>query len=86
MSTVWMNQLSWVDYEARLKLHQPAILLPVGALEKHRPPLPLGTDGLRSAEDAADDDERIRDVRQGPDGYLYVLTDERNGKILRVSP
>ena len=30
--------------------------------------------------------ERIRDVRQGPDGYLYVLTDERNGKILRVSP
>lgn len=30
--------------------------------------------------------ERIRDVRQGPDGYLYVVTDERNGKILRVSP
>ncbi len=30
--------------------------------------------------------QRIRDVRQGPDGYLYVLTDERNGKILRVSP
>jgi aldose sugar dehydrogenase len=30
--------------------------------------------------------ERIRDVRQGPDGYVYVLTDETNGKILRVSP
>ena len=30
--------------------------------------------------------ERIRDVRQGPDGYVYVITDERNGKILRVSP
>jgi aldose sugar dehydrogenase len=30
--------------------------------------------------------ERIRDVRQGPDGYMYVITDERNGKILRVSP
>lgn len=27
---------------------------------------------------------RIRDVRQGPDGYLYVLTDEDNGKLLRV--
>ena len=26
--------------------------------------------------------ERIRDVRQGPDGWLYVLTD--NGKLLRV--
>ena len=24
-------------------------------------------------------------MRQDPDGYLYVLTDERNGKILRVS-
>ncbi|MFG0291627.1 MAG: PQQ-dependent sugar dehydrogenase [Phycisphaerales bacterium JB050] len=30
--------------------------------------------------------ERIRDVRQGPDGYLYVLTDERNGKLLRIEP
>jgi glucose/arabinose dehydrogenase len=29
--------------------------------------------------------ERIRDVRQGPDGYLYVLTDAENGKLLRVS-
>lgn len=28
--------------------------------------------------------ERIRDVRQGPDGYLYLLTDEANGKLLRV--
>jgi aldose sugar dehydrogenase len=30
--------------------------------------------------------ERIRDVRQGPDGYVYVVTDDANGKILRVSP
>lgn len=27
---------------------------------------------------------RIRDVRQGPDGYLYVLTDDDNGQLLRV--
>ncbi|HKZ08988.1 MAG TPA: PQQ-dependent sugar dehydrogenase [Methylomirabilota bacterium] len=27
---------------------------------------------------------RVRDVRQGPDGYLYVLTDESNGKVLRI--
>lgn len=27
---------------------------------------------------------RIRDVRQGPDGKLYLLTDERDGKLLRV--
>ncbi len=29
---------------------------------------------------------RIRDVRQGPDGYLYVLTNARNSKILRIAP
>ncbi|MCH4875150.1 PQQ-dependent sugar dehydrogenase [Pseudomonas sp. TMW22091] len=27
---------------------------------------------------------RIRDVRQGPDGYLYVLTDEQDGVLYRV--
>ena len=30
--------------------------------------------------------ERIRDVRQGPDGLLYLLTDSSNGRILRVVP
>ncbi len=30
--------------------------------------------------------ERIRDVRQGPDGFLYLLTDSGNGRILRVRP
>jgi glucose/arabinose dehydrogenase len=30
--------------------------------------------------------ERIRDVRQGPDGALYLLTDNSAGRILRVAP
>jgi aldose sugar dehydrogenase len=29
---------------------------------------------------------RVRDVRQGPDGLLYVLTDSSNGKLLRLLP
>jgi glucose/arabinose dehydrogenase len=29
---------------------------------------------------------RIRDVRQGPDGLIYVITDEANGEVLRISP
>jgi len=29
---------------------------------------------------------RIRDIRQGPDGLLYVITDERNGALLRIEP
>ncbi|WP_277880508.1 PQQ-dependent sugar dehydrogenase [Yersinia intermedia] len=28
--------------------------------------------------------ERIRDVRVGPDGYVYLLTDESDGKLLKV--
>ena len=32
----------------------------------------------------AERNERIRDVRQGPDGYLYALTDAADGKLLRV--
>ncbi|MBP5120066.1 PQQ-dependent sugar dehydrogenase, partial [Pseudomonas protegens] len=27
---------------------------------------------------------RIRDVRQGPDGYLYILTDEDQGTLYKV--
>jgi glucose/arabinose dehydrogenase len=30
--------------------------------------------------------ERIRDVRQGPDGALYLATDNSSGRILRVAP
>jgi glucose/arabinose dehydrogenase len=29
--------------------------------------------------------ERIRDIRTGPDGALYLLTDSQNGKVLRVT-
>ncbi len=29
---------------------------------------------------------RIRDVRQGPDGLLYLLTDEENGELVRLLP
>ncbi len=30
--------------------------------------------------------ERIRDVRQGPDGWLYLLTDSPRGRLLRLQP
>lgn len=30
--------------------------------------------------------ERVRDVRVGPDGSVYVLTDENDGKLLRLTP
>jgi len=30
--------------------------------------------------------QRIRDVRQGPDGLVYVLTEEQNGALLKIEP
>lgn len=33
-----------------------------------------------------DRSKRIRDVRQGPDGNLYVVTDDSNGELWRISP
>ncbi len=30
--------------------------------------------------------QRIRDVKQGQDGFLYVITDEENGELLRIAP
>jgi glucose/arabinose dehydrogenase len=30
--------------------------------------------------------QRVRDVRQGPDGLLYVLTDQAQGQLIRIEP
>ena len=30
--------------------------------------------------------QRVRDVRESPDGMLYVLTDEQNGALIRIEP
>lgn len=33
-----------------------------------------------------DRQQRIRDVRQGPDGLLYLVTDDENGELLKLEP
>jgi aldose sugar dehydrogenase len=44
-------------------------------------------DGVRvTDEDRLQMPGRIRDVEVAPDGSIYVLTDEDNGKVLRISP
>ncbi len=34
----------------------------------------------------SDRQQRIRDVRQGPDGALYIVTDETNGELWKITP
>lgn len=48
--------------------------------------LQLDADGAVIAESVIPIGARVRDVRQGPDGALYVLTDEERGRLLRVRP
>lgn len=60
----------------------------VGALA-HRHLRRLELDGERvvhQEELLTEMEDRIRDVRQGPQGYLYVLTDESNGELIRLEP
>jgi len=43
-------------------------------------------DGRVVGEEKLSIGKRVRDVRQGPDGGLYVLTDEPDGALLRIVP
>jgi glucose/arabinose dehydrogenase len=45
---------------------------------------PFGGKVVREHKLLDDLGQRIRDVRQGPDGWLYVLTDSSRGQLLRV--
>jgi len=60
----------------------------VGALSHtHLRRLELDGDRVVAQEPLLKDlDERIRDVRSGPDGFLYVLTDSPDGMVLRLAP
>jgi glucose/arabinose dehydrogenase len=40
----------------------------------------------RLLQDLQPQRERIRDVRQGPDGAIYVVTDSPTGRILKLIP
>jgi glucose/arabinose dehydrogenase len=42
--------------------------------------------GRVTREERYDLGARVRDVQQGPDGLLYVVTDEANGQLLRLVP
>ncbi|WP_439346220.1 PQQ-dependent sugar dehydrogenase [Vacuolonema iberomarrocanum] len=46
----------------------------------------LDASGTVINETPIDIGQRVRDVRQGPDGLLYILTDEPNGRLVRLEP
>jgi aldose sugar dehydrogenase len=59
----------------------------VGALKgQHVARLTFNGDKITGEEKLFQGLGRIRDVKEGPDGLLYLLTDEEDGALLRVKP
>ena len=60
----------------------------IGALKERRLVRVVLDDGKVAGEEhlLADRGQRIRDVRQGPDGALYVVTDQSDGELWRIAP
>ena len=60
----------------------------IGALKERRL-VRLTLDGNRVTGEEhllIEREQRVRDVRQGPDGALYVVTDEANGELWKIAP
>jgi creatinine amidohydrolase len=60
--TVYMAEMSWMEYRERVASERAVVLLPVGALEQHGPHLPLGTDAILATEMARRAAERLDGV------------------------
>ena len=48
--TVFMAEMSWMEYRERVVTEGAVVLVPAGALEQHGPHLPLGTDAILATE------------------------------------
>jgi glucose/arabinose dehydrogenase len=60
----------------------------VGSLREQRLVRLVMDDGKVTGEEhlLTDRGQRVRDVRQGPDGALYLVTDDSNGELWRITP
>lgn len=57
-----------------------------GLVSKAIQHIQLDAAGVVVSQTPIDIQQRVRDVAQGPDGLIYVLTDESNGRLVRLEP
>ena len=57
-----------------------------GLVSRHIRRLEVDKSGEIINQEAIPIGQRVRDVRQSPDGFLYLLTDEGNGQLIRLEP
>ncbi len=69
--SVMMSELSWDEYQRRLRDEDAIVLLPVGAVEQHGYHLPLGTDWLMGTYMARRAAEVVGGVVAAPISYGY---------------
>jgi len=69
--SVMMSDLSWDEYQRRLKEQDAIVLLPVGAVEQHGYHLPLGTDWMMATYMARRAAENVGGVVAAPISYGY---------------
>jgi creatinine amidohydrolase len=69
--TVLMSELTWVEYERRLKEEDAIVMLPAGATEQHGPHLPLGCDAMLASEVARRAAERVGGIVAPAVSYGY---------------
>lgn len=70
MTTVYMDQINWMDYRQRVN-EGAVVFLPCGATEQHGPHLPLGTDALLSTALSADVAARVDGIVAPALAYGY---------------
>jgi len=73
-------------YEGDAFPHWRNSLLVGGLVSRDVRRIKLDPDGNHEESLFSELDARIRDVRTGPDGYIYLLTDAAPGKLVRVRP
>lgn len=66
-----LDEMTWVELDARIKAGPPILLLPTGSLEQHGPHLPLGTDTVLPLAVAARVAEEIGALVAPPLAYGY---------------
>lgn len=78
-SKVLMSEMTWVEFERRVREDQALVILPVGALEQHGPHLPLGTDTLIPMGITTRVAERIGAIVAPPMSYGYKSQPKSGG-------
>ncbi|MGH7264142.1 MAG: creatininase [Candidatus Rokuibacteriota bacterium] len=69
--SVFLSELSWVEYRRRLAEEDAIVMLPVGACEQHGPHLPLGTDAILATEMTRRAAERVAGIVAPTLSYGY---------------